>query len=86
MHLHTNGTNNRLVFQINDGYKLELRTLETMELSGSKKKKKLTDKTKIGENVLSLEVVEVVLVQCNLVDTQYQRKSELSYTFIPNKS
>ena len=46
MHLHTNGTNNRLVFQINDGYKLELRTLETMELSGSKKKKKINRQNK----------------------------------------
>ena len=48
--------------------------------------KKLTDKTKNGEKVPSLEVVEVVLVQCNLVDNQYQQKSELLYTFTPNKS
>ena len=48
--------------------------------------KKLTDKTKNGENVLSLEVVEVVLVQCNLVDNQYQQKSEVLNTFTPNKS
>ena len=32
------------------------------------------------------EVVEVVLVQCNLVDNQYQQKSEVLYTFIPNIS
>ena len=31
------------------------------------------DKTKNDENVPSLEVVEVVLVQCNLVDNQYQQ-------------
>ena len=36
--------------------------------------------------MLSLEVVEVVLVQCNLVDNQYQQKSEVSYFFTPNKS
>ena len=48
--------------------------------------KKLIDKTKNGENVPSLEVIEVVLVQCNLVDTQYQQKSEVLYTFTPNKS
>ena len=35
--------------------------------------KKIDDK-KDGENVLNLEVVEVVLVQCNLVDNQYQHK------------
>ena len=32
--------------------------------------KKLIDKTKNGENVPSLEVVEVILVQCNLADNQ----------------
>ena len=31
-------------------------------------------------------MVEVVLVQCNLVDNKYQQKSELLYTFTPNKS
>ena len=30
--------------------------------------------------------VGVVLVQCNLVDNQYQQKSEVLYTFMPNKS
>ena len=28
----------------------------------------------------------MVLVQCNLVDNQYQQKSEVLYTFTPNKS
>ena len=28
----------------------------------------------------------MVEVQCNLVDNQYQQKSEVSYTFTPNKS
>ena len=48
--------------------------------------KKIIDKTKNEGSVPSLEVVEMVLVQCNLVDNQYQRKSEVSYTFAPNKS
>ena len=34
----------------------------------------------------SFEVIEVALVQCNLVDNKYKRKSEILYTFIPNKS
>ena len=72
------------MFKIKDGYKLELQTLETMKLLGSTKK--LIDKTKNGENVPSLEVVEVGLVQCNLVDNQYQHKTEVLYTFTPNKS
>ena len=72
------------MLKIEDGYKLELQTSETMKLFGSTKK--LIDKIKNRENVLSLEVVEVVLVQCNLVDNQYQQKSKVLYTFTPNKS
>ena len=45
--------------------------------------KKLIGKTKIEENVPSLEVVEVGLVECDLVDNQYQQQSEVSYS---NKS
>ena len=52
-----------------------------MNLFGSTNK--LIDKTKNGENVSSLEVV---LVQCNLVDNRYQQKFEVLHTFTPNKS
>ena len=72
------------MLKIKDGYKLELQIPETMKLFGSTKK--LIDKTKNGEKVPSLEVAEVVLVQCNLVDNKYQQKSEVLYTFTPNKS
>ena len=34
----------------------------------------------------SFEVTGVVLVQCNLVDSQYQQKYEVLYTFMTNKS
>ena len=71
------------MFKIKDGYKLELQTPETVKLFDSTKK--LIDKTKNGEKVPSFEVVEKVLVQCNLVDNQYQQKSEVLYTFISNK-
>ena len=47
---------------------------------------KLIDKIKDEENVPSLKVIEVVLVQCNLVDNRYQQQSEVLYTFTPNKS
>ena len=36
--------------------------------------KKLKEKRKSGKKVPILEVVEVVLVQCNLVDNYYQQK------------
>ena len=82
--VYINKINNRLMFKIKGGYKLELQTPETMKLFGSTKK--LIDKTKNGEKVPSIEVVEVVLVQCYSVDNQYQQKSEVLYTFTPNKS
>ena len=84
IHVYVNKINNRLVFKIKDGYKLELQRPETMKLFGSPKK--LIDKTKNGEKVPSLEVVKVVLVQCNLVDNQFQQKSEVLYTFTPKHS
>ena len=54
-----------------------------MKLFGSTKK--LIDKTKNGKNVPSLTLIEVLLVQCNLVGNQYKKKSEVPYTFTPNK-
>ena len=54
-----------------------------MKLFGSTNK--LIHKTKNGEKVPSLEVVEIVLVQCNVADNQYQQKCEVLYTFTLNK-
>ena len=48
--------------------------------------KKLIHKSKNGENVPSLEVAEIFLVQYNLVDNEYQQNSGVLYTFTPNKS
>ena len=47
--------------------------------------KEWIDKTNNGENVTSLELIEVVLVQCNLEENQYWKKSEVN-TFTSNKS
>ena len=55
------------MFQIKDGYKLELQTPETMKLFLAQKKK---TKQKNGEKVPSFEALEVILVQCNLVSTK----------------
>ena len=54
-----------------------------MKLFGSTKK--LIDKTKNSEIVLSLKVFGGVLVQCNVVDNQYQQKFEVLNTYTPNK-
>ena len=72
------------MFKIKDRYKLELQTPETTKLFGNTKK--LIDKRINEENVPSLEVIEVVLIQFNLVGNPYQQKSEVLYTFTPNKS
>ena len=84
VHIYTIRIDDRLVFKIKDDYKLELQTPETMKLLGSTKES--IEKTKNGGKVPSLKVFEVVWVQCNLVDNQYQQKSEVLYTFTPNKS
>ena len=72
------------MFKIKERFKLELQTPTTMLLFTSAKE--LIDKTKIGKNVSSLEMVKVVLVQFNLVDNQYLQKSEVLFTLTPNKS
>ena len=43
-------------------------------------------KDKNGENVPHLEIVELVLVHCNIVNNAYQQDSRVLYTFVPNKS
>ena len=53
-------------FKIQNGYSLELLTPEAMKLLGSSKNKITKDKN--GENVPHLEITEVVLVHCNIVN------------------
>ena len=55
-----------------------------MKLLGSTERKIIKDKN--GENVPHLEVVELVLVHCNLVNNDYQQDSRILFTFVPNKS
>ena len=55
-----------------------------MKLLGSTKNK--TTKDKNGENVPHLEITEVVLVHCNIVNNDYQQDSRVLYTFVQNKS
>ena len=46
---------------------------------------KITE-NKNSENLPHLEITEVVLVHCNIVNKYYQQYSRVSYTFVPNKS
>ena len=81
--IYANTINNRIVFKIKSGYKLELLSKETMKLLGSTKD--ITDSDKNSENAPRLENVEVVLVHCNLVDNSYQQTSRVLFTFVPDK-
>ena len=81
--IYINKIENRVTFTIKNGYSLELLTPETMKLLGSAKNKITRDKN--DENVLHLEITEVVLVHCNIVNNYYQQDSRVLYTFVPNK-
>ena len=81
--IYANTINNRMVFQIKTGYKLELLSKETMKLLGSTKD--IIDSDENSENVPRLENVEVVLVHCNLVNNSYQQAWRVLFTFVPNK-
>ena len=50
---------------------------------GSTKNKITKDKN--GENVPHLEITEVVLVHCNIVNNDYQEDARVLDTFVPNK-
>ena len=56
---------------------------ETMKLLESTKRD--VDKDKDGEDLPKLESVEVVLVNCKLVNNSYQEASKALFTFVPNK-
>ena len=54
-----------------------------MELLGSTQNKIAKDKN--GVDVPNLEITEVVLVHCDIVNNDYQQDSRVSYKFVPNK-
>ena len=81
--MYVNKIENRITFRIKNGYSLELLTPETMKLLGSTENKITKDKN--GEYFPRLEITEVVLVHCNIVNNDYQQGSRVLYTFVPNK-
>ena len=80
--IYPNKVNNRIVFKIKTGYKLELLTKETQKLLGGRP---IIDKDKNSNNVPQLDQVEYVLLHCNLVRNQYLQNSKLLYEFVPDK-
>ena len=73
----------RITFRIKTGT-FELLTSKTMKLFRKTKNKITMDKN--GENVPHLEITEVVLVHCNIFNSDYQQDSRVLYTFVSNKS
>ena len=74
----------KIELRFKSGCHLEPLTPETMKLLGSAESK--ITKNKNGENVPHLEVVELILVHCNLVNNDYQQDSKILYTFVPTKT
>ena len=81
--IYVNKIENRVTFKVKNGPSLELLTPEAMKLLGSTKNKITKDKN--GENMPHLEITEVVLVYCNIVNNDYQQDSRVLYTFVPKK-
>ena len=82
--IYANKIEDRITFKIKTGYYLELLMPETMKLLENTKSKITKDEN--SENVPHLEITEVVLIHCNIVNNDYQQDSRVLYTFVPNKS
>ena len=74
--IYVNKIGNRITFEIKTGFYLELLIPETMKIT----------KDKNDEHFPYLEITEVVLIHCNVVNNSYQQNSRVLYTFVPNKS
>ena len=81
--IYVNKIENRITFRIKNGYSLELVTPETMKLLGSTKNKITKDKS--SKNIPHLQITEIVLVYCNIVNNDYQQNPRALYMFVPNK-
>ena len=82
--IYINEIENIITFKIKTGYYFELLTPDAIKLLWSTKSKRTKDKN--GENVPYLEIAEVVLIHCNVINDSYQQNSRVLCTFIPNKS
>ena len=81
--IYVNEINNRIVWKIKSGYKLELLSKETMKSLRSSTD--TIDGDRNSELVPKLESVDLVLVHCNLVNNSYQQASKVLFTFVTNK-
>ena len=77
--IYVNKIEKTITLTIKTVHYLELLTPETRST-----KSKIT-KGEYGENLPYLEISEVILVHCNIVNNHYQQDSRVLYTFAPNK-
>ena len=68
-----------------DWNKIKNRTVDAWNNEIVRKWGKNVDQDKGGGNVPKLESVEVALVHCNLVKSDYQHTSKVLFTFVTNK-
>ena len=73
-----------ITFKLKTRCYFELLTPKTIKLLGNTKSKITKDEN--DENVSHLEITEVELVHCNIVNKDYQHDSRVLYAFAPNKS
>ena len=81
--IYVNKIEKRATIKIKNVYSLELLTPETMKLLASTENK--ITKNKNSENVPHLQITEVVLVYCDIVNNDYQQDSRVLHTFAPNR-
>ena len=71
MRIYLKKTENSITFKLKTGYYLKLTNPGTMKLFESMKSKITKDKN--GKNLPHLEMNEVVLVNCDIVNNDYQQ-------------
>ena len=81
--IYLNKIENRVTFKIKNEYSLEHLTSVTIKLLRSTENKIIKDKN--SKNVPHLEIAEVVLDHCGILNMDYQQDSRVLYTFVPNK-
>ena len=82
--IYVNKIGNRITFKIKTGYYLQLLTPGTMKLLGSTRSK--ITRNENCENMSHLEITELLLIHCNIVNNVYQQDSRVLHTFVLNKS
>ena len=82
--IYINKIENTIKFEIKTGYYLELLTPEKMKILGSNESKIIKDEN--SKNVPRLQITEVLLIHCTIVNNNYRQDSRALYTFLPSKS